>query len=147
MLVWNLFLYRVTDLAKATIYLFQSQAPWQKLSKTPFHCKLIIFYNDFDILTSMQFGSGRGKNTTLAISETMEKLLKNFDSKLATFIRLLHRLVTEAKKRVHLNCTVTHCSPISLQRDRKSTRLNSSHMSESRMPSSAWKKKTLIPNS
>ena len=25
--------------------------------------------------------------------------------------------------------------------DRKSTRLNSSHMSESRMPSSAWKKK------
>ena len=26
-------------------------------------------------------------------------------------------------------------------RDRKSTRLNSSHMSESRMPSSAWKKK------
>ena len=28
-----------------------------------------------------------------------------------------------------------------LTRDRKSTRLNSSHMSESRMPSSAWKKK------
>ena len=28
--------------------------------------------------------------------------------------------------------------------DRKSTRLNSSHMSESRMPSSAWKKKTKI---
>ena len=73
----------------------------------------------------MQFGSGRGKNTTLAISETMEKLLKNFDSKLATFIRLLHRLVTEAKKRVHLNCTVTLCSPLSLQRGNDSQYLAS----------------------
>ena len=33
-------------------------------------------------------------------------------------------------------------SLISQQRDRKSTRLNSSHVKRSRMPSSAWKKKT-----
>ena len=41
---------------------------------------------DFDILTRMQFDSGKGKNTTLAINETMEQLMKDFGSKLATFI-------------------------------------------------------------
>ena len=31
------------------------------------------FLYDFDILTRMPFDSGKGKNTTLAINETMEQ--------------------------------------------------------------------------
>ena len=42
------------------------------------------FLDDFDILTSKQFGFRKGKNTTLNINELMEQLYKNFDSKLAT---------------------------------------------------------------
>ena len=48
--------------------------------------KINNFLFDFDILTRMQFDSGKGKNTTSAINEKMEQLMKNFGSKLATFI-------------------------------------------------------------
>ena len=41
------------------------------------------FLDDFDILTSKQFGFRKGKNTTLAINELMEQLFKNFGYKLA----------------------------------------------------------------
>ena len=44
------------------------------------------FLDDFDILTRMPFDSGKGKNTTLAINETMEQLMKYFGSMLATLI-------------------------------------------------------------
>ena len=39
------------------------------------------FLDDFDILTSKQFGFRKGKITTLAINELMQQLYKNFDSK------------------------------------------------------------------
>ena len=44
------------------------------------------------------------------------------------------------------NTSAIRCWPSLFYWDRKSTRLNSSHVKRSRMPSSAWKKKILLLN-